>query len=84
LTCSIEDRDEHQSREAAGEGSSRDLGGDDERAPGALVRIGQMPLAPGTGGHLTKLVGDDGTIAQAVAAGDPVPKVELISAQIRV
>ena len=51
LFVGIEDGDQQEADEAAREGDRRDLGTDDCRSSRALVRIGQMPLASGTGGH---------------------------------
>ena len=51
LFVGIEDGDEEETREGARERDSGDLGADDGRPSRALVRIGQMPLASGTGGH---------------------------------
>ena len=51
LFASVEDGDEEEAGEGARERDSCDLGTDDGRSFRALVRIGQMPLASGTGGH---------------------------------
>ena len=51
LFVGIEDGDQQQASEGARQGDSCDLGRDDDRSPRAFVRIGQMPLASGTGGH---------------------------------
>jgi hypothetical protein len=51
LFVGIEDGDQQETGEGASEGDNRDLGTDDCSSSRALVRIGQMPLASGTGGH---------------------------------
>ena len=51
LFVRVEDRDQHQASESARESDSCEFGRDDGRSPRAFVRIGQMPLASGTGGH---------------------------------
>ncbi len=51
LFAGVEYGDEEETGEGARERDSCDLGTDDGRSSRALVRIGQMPLASGTGGH---------------------------------
>ena len=51
LFVGVEDGDQEEPDKGARERDSGDLGTDDCRSSRALVRIGQMPLASGTGGH---------------------------------
>jgi hypothetical protein len=64
LAALIKNGDEQETDERAGERGGRDLRGDDKRSSRAPVRIGQMTLASGTGGHQWRL-GTGATITQA-------------------
>ena len=52
----IEHDDEEQTGGPSGDGSDDEFRRDHERVSRAVMRIGQMPLAAGTGGH--QVVGD--------------------------
>ncbi len=52
LAVRIEYRNEQETGKAAKQGDSKHLEHDPDRFTGAAVRVGQMPLTPGTGGHL--------------------------------
>jgi hypothetical protein len=47
----VENRQQHESGKSARQCGRRHLRGDHCRSTGAFVRVGQMPLAPWTGGH---------------------------------
>ena len=72
LFVGIEDGYQEEPGEGARERDSCDLGTDDGRPSRALVRIGQMPLASGTGGH-SKASGNGATITQAHSCRESQP-----------
>jgi hypothetical protein len=51
LTALIEQRDEHKPRKSARHGGKRDFRRDNYGSSRTFMVVGQMPLAPGTGGH---------------------------------
>jgi hypothetical protein len=52
LSSVIENRDDEETDEAARESPRNDFRRDDQGTSWASMRVGQMPLAAGTGGHL--------------------------------
>jgi len=55
LTMLVKKGDEQEPDHRAGNRGCSDLGADDRGSSWAQVRIGQMTLAPGTGGHQVRL-----------------------------
>jgi hypothetical protein len=51
LVSGVEECVQHEAGESAGQTTDGHFGGDHRGPPGTFVRVGQMPLAPGTGGH---------------------------------
>lgn len=56
LASRIEYRDEEKTGESADQGRRTDLQRDHIGASWAAVRVGQMPLASGTGGHQDRVI----------------------------
>lgn len=56
LAARIEYRDEEETGKTADQGRRADLQRDHVRASRAAVRVGQMPLASGTGGHQDRVI----------------------------
>ena len=72
LPGAVEKCNKEQPDEAAGERGGNYLGRDDRRTSRAFMRIGQMPLTAGTGGHLYQGYRSKATIAQLPTLNDQV------------